>query len=106
MRRRTRQHFHAYLCAIGKQIYQPVNRRLAVFNRRCSRKPHKARFEIARIAKTYLFFAALVQREQLKIGGGVLEPSHSLDDCAPVSHQLFLARSEVICAVWWRQCHA
>ncbi len=46
---------------------------------------NQARLEVAGVAKIDRreLFAALVEREQFKIGGGVIEPRHALGGGAP-----------------------
>ena len=43
------------------------------------------RLPLSRIVDGLEFFAALIEREQLKIGGGVVEPGHALGGGAPCS---------------------
>src|ERR1700739_510495 len=73
--------FHTGFCVCGQQLQNRVNPGLAASEHRLRRKGvHEARGLVAAVTKVdgLKFFAALVEREELKIGGGVVEPRHAL----------------------------
>jgi len=66
-----------------------------------------ARVEVARVAKVdgSEFFAALVECEQGKIGGGVIQPGHALRRGAPGACRTitFSPPKWRRASAWWRQ---
>ena len=59
---------------------------------------NQPRGQVASVAKIHRceLFAALVEREELEIGGGVVEPGHSFRGCSPCSSgQYYLESAKV-----------
>src|ERR1700739_2331064 len=73
--------FHTGFCVCGQQLQNRVNPGLAASEHRLRRKGvHEAHGLVAAVTKVdgLKFFAAFIEREELKIGGGVVEPGHAL----------------------------